>query len=330
MAGALAWPAAARAQGTSQPRTPPPAGPAKARIGIVTGLPETDPATQARLEAFRDGMDERGWTEGHNLVLDIRYEAGDDQRAQRLVGELLTHEPNVLLTQGLPAAAAARDATAISPGTPSVVFVAVPDPVGAGLIRSLARPGGNLTGLASDGPGLGARWVALLKEIAPPVQRVLVLAHRRTPFDKAGIEAAAKRLGLAVTYAQVEAEAAVASAIDAFAGTPGGGLLLPTDAFISSCRATIIARTRKYKLPLMAGNPPFVPDGGLVYYGADVVDLYRRAAHYADSLLRGASPADLPVRQPDHFQTVINLQTALSLGLNPSPDLLARADEIYR
>lgn len=320
LAGALAWPALASAQTV----------PSKARIGIVTGLPETDPATQARLDAFRAGMDERGWREGRTLTLDIRYEAGDDARARRLVGELLAREPNVLLTQGLPAAAAARDATAISPGTPSVVFVAVPDPVGGGLIQSLARPGGNLTGLASDGPGLAAKSVDLLKEIAPSLRRLLVLAHRRTPFDKAGIETAARRLGLDVTYAQVETVAAVVIAIDAFARTPGGGLLLPTDAFISSCRGTIIASARKYGLPLMAGNPPFIADGGLAYYGADVVDLYRRSAHYVDSLLRGASAADLPVRQPDHFQMVINLQTALTLGLNPSPDLLARADEIYR
>jgi putative ABC transport system substrate-binding protein len=297
------------------------------RVGILTGLAEADPATKARLDGFREGMAALGWREGQNLAIDVRYEPSSPDRARRLAAELMALKPDIALAQGLPSVVAIREA---SNGLP-LVFVGVPDPVNARLVESLARPGNQTTGFTSTEPSFGAKWIELLKEISPPTQRLLVLTQQSAALYRPGIEQAMKQFGVEVAFAQVNSAADIQTVLDGFAGTAAGagGLILPTDLFTASHRQQIIALAARHRLPLITGNPPFPPDGGLMYYGADFVDLYRRAAGYVDRILRGTRPADLPVQQPATFQMSINLKTAAALGLTVSPTLRARTDEVF-
>jgi len=297
------------------------------RVAILTGLAETDPATKARLAGFRDAMKALGWREGQNLVIDVRYEPNSPERARRLAAELAALKPDIAVLQGLPSVVALREVNA---GLP-LVFMGVPDPVKLGLVESLARPGAFATGFTATEPSFGGKWIELLKEIAPATQRLLVLSQQSVILYRPSIEQAAQRLGIEVSYAQVNSEAEIESVLEGFAGTAAGagGLILPTDLFTAGHRKQIIALAARHRLPLITGNPPFPQDGGLMYYGTDFVDLYRRAAGYVDRILRGSRPADLPVQQPTAFQMSINLKTAASLGLAVPPALRARADEIF-
>ncbi len=296
------------------------------RVALLTGLGEEDPASKARIAAFRAAMAALGWHEGQNLALDLRYEPSSVERARKLVTELYALKPEVGVMQGLPAANASRAVDAAIP----VVFVAVPDPVSMKLIDSLARPGGNMTGVTSTEPSFGAKWIELLKEIAPATQRLLVLSQQNPVIYKAHLGEAARHFGAELSFAQVNSEADIQSALDGFAaGGAGGGLVLPTDLFTAARRKQIIALSAQHRLPLITGNPPFPADGGLMYYGADFVDLYRRAAGYVDRILKGNAPANLPVQQPTTFQMSINLKTAAALGLTVPATLRARADEVF-
>jgi putative ABC transport system substrate-binding protein len=296
------------------------------RVAILTGLAEADAATKARLAGFRDGMAALGWREGQNLAIDVRYEPSSAERARRLAGELTALKPDICLAQGLPSVVAMREANA---GLP-LVFVGVSDPVNSRLVESLARPGAATTGFTSTEPSFGAKWIELLKEISPGTQRLLVLTQQSAGIYRASIEQAMKQFGVEVSFAQVNSTAEIETTIDGFAGTAAGagGLILPTDLYTAGHRRQIIALAARHRLPLITGNPPFPVDGGLMYYGADFVDLYRRAAGYVDRILRGTRPADLPVQQPAIFQLSINLKTATALGLAVPPRLRALADEV--
>lgn len=296
----------------------------RARVAMLTGLAADDPATIRRLAEFRAGMAARGWREGQNLVLDVRYEQTTDARTDQAAAELLALKPDVAVAQGLPASLAMQRADKTLP----VVFIGVPDPVSLKLVESLARPGGTLTGVTSTEPSFGAKWLDLMRQVSPATRRVLVMARGNVAFYKADMERAAGHLGFEISYLQFDKPAEIAPAITDFAAGGAGGLVLPTDIFTAVHRKAIIALSLEHKLPLVTGNSPYTPDGGLIFYGADFFDLYRRAAGHVDRILQGARPADLPAEQPTAFQLAINLKTARVLGLGVPPSILARADEV--
>ena len=294
-----------------------------ARVAVLTGLTEEDAETKARLAAFRGAMAALGWHDGQNLVIDTRYSPDTEDRARQLVAELLALRPDVALIQapGMPAILRANSPV-------PVVFVLGPDPVGSKWVESLAHPGGNVTGLTAAEPSIGSKWVELLKEIAPDVQHIAVVAHYNLLYYKLGIDAAGKQLGIEIVYAQEESPADIEATIGRLAARPNGGLVLPTDAFTTAHRKRIIELAMRHRLPLSSGSGPFAGDGGLIVYSVDTVDVYRRSAAYVDRILRGAKPAELPVQQPTTFQLLINMKTAKALGLTIPPSVLARADEV--
>jgi putative ABC transport system substrate-binding protein len=294
------------------------------RVAVLTGLTEQDRETKARLAAFRQAMAALGWHEGQNLVIDTRFAPDTEDRARALVAELLALRPDVAVIQA-PGMAAMRQANSTVP----VVFVLGSDPVGAKWVESLAHPGGNITGLASAELSVGAKWVELLKETAPGVQHIAVVAHYpNNVLYRPVIEAAAKQLSIEIVYAQVDSPADIEAAIGTLAARPNGGLVLPTDAFTSAHRKQIVELAMRHRLPLSSGSEPFAHEGGLIVYAVDTVDVYRRSAAYVDRILRGAKPAELPVQQPTTYLLNINMKTAKALGLTIPPSILARADEV--
>jgi putative ABC transport system substrate-binding protein len=297
--------------------------PKTARIGVLSGLAESDPVTQERLAALRSGLAAAGWREGRNLTLDTRFAPTSDELAHRLVAELLALSPDLLIVQG-PGVAAAQKATRSTP----IVFVVTPDPVGAGFVETLARPGGNITGFTSTEPSFGAKWIELLKEVAPSLQRIAVMTHNAVRFYRSSFDDAARHFGIELLFRHVDSQAEIETALAELTAQPNSGLILPTDAFTAVLRRPIIDLCLRHKLPMITGNQPFPRDGGLMYYGADIIDVYRRSADYVDRILKGAAVAELPVQQPTTFQMVINLRTAASLGLTVSPTVRALADEV--
>jgi len=291
------------------------------RIGVLTGLGRDDPATVARLAALRDGLAAAGWREGRNIRIEARFAPGTDASPEALVAELLSLGPEVLVVQA-PGMRAARAATRTVP----IVFVLGADPVAEGWVESLARPGGNVTGFSANEPSFGPKWLQLLTEIAPAVRRVLVVEvfARAAPT----ILPVAGQFGVEALAPTLQSLSDIEAAITDFAQAPHGGLIVPTDAYTSSHRKPIIELAIRLRLPLVSGNSPFPQDGGLLYYGTDTVDIYRRAADYVDRILRGARPADLPVQQPVKFSMIVNLRTARAIGLEVPPTLLAGANEV--
>jgi putative ABC transport system substrate-binding protein len=291
------------------------------RVGVLTGLGRDDPATKARLAAFRASLEAAGWVEGRNLRIDTRFAPGTDATPEAEVADLLSLEPEVLVIQapGMPAALAATR-------TVPIVFVLGGDPAASGWVQSLAHPGGNVTGFTAIEPGFGSKWLQLLTQIAPSVRRVLVVEV----FQRAGqaIAAAADQFGVEVVSPNLQSIEEIEAAITDFARTPQGGLIVPTDAYTASHRKPIIDLAMRHRLPLVSGNSPFPQAGGLLYYGPDPVDLYRRSATYVDRILRGERPADLPVQQPTKFSMIVNLKTAKALDIVVPPLLLAEADEV--
>jgi putative ABC transport system substrate-binding protein len=293
------------------------------RVGVLTGLTESDPATVARLAAFREGMAAAGWREGHNLTIDTRYAPNTPEISQRLIAELLAQKPDLLVAQG-PSVAAAQQATSTVP----IVMVVLPDPVGAKVVASLAHPGGNITGFTSTEPSFGAKWIELLHEVKPDLKRVMVLWHNDVTMYQSNFADAARHFAVEVVQTHVETADEIEPTIAFFAKKPDGGLVLPTDAFTAINRKAIIELSLRHRLPLVTGNPPFPEDGGLMFYGADIIDIYRRAAVYVDRILKGAVPGELPVQQPTTLQLVINLKTAAALGLQVPDSLRVRADQV--
>ena len=318
LGGAAAWPVAARGQQPERMR----------RIGVLVAYAESDPEAQARIAAFRQGLREVGWTEGRNLRMELGWGTGDPDRARTLATELISIAPDVIVAHGTPALTALYRATRTIP----VVFVSVIDPVGAGYVQSLAQPGGNITGFSTFEPEIGGKWLELLKEIAPGVSRVAgILDPGFKGFAGVwgAIENMAPRLGLQLKNLPFQAPTDdLESAVARFAQELGGGLIVLPTALNAVQRNRIFSSAARGGLPAMYAFRFYATDGGLMSYGIDTVDLFRRSAFYVDRILKGEKPADLPVQAPTKFEMVINLKTARALGLNVSPMLLARADEV--
>ena len=313
---AVAWPLVAFAQQSE-----------RRRIGVLAGLDPDDLDMRARIGAFQQGLQQLGWTIGQNVQIDIREGAGDADRIRRHAEELVGLAPDVILATGASVVAPLLKATRTVP----VVFTNVVDPVGAGFVDSLAKPGGNVTGFVSFEYGLSAKWLELLKDIAPRVTRVAVI---RDPEISAGtgqfgaIQGAASSLGLELIAVNPREASEIERAIAAFARTPNGGLISTSSALVIIHRDLIIGLAAKHKLPAVYHRRVFPASGGLISYGPDVIDLSRRAAGYVDRILKGEKPAELPVQAPSKYELVINLKTAKALGLSVPPSLLASANEV--
>jgi putative tryptophan/tyrosine transport system substrate-binding protein len=297
------------------------------RVGVLISNVENDPTSQAYVTAFAEALRHLGWVEGKNIRIDYRFAAGDPTLFKTYATELVGLSPDVILASTPPAVAALRQQTRTIP----IVFALVADPVGLGFVQSLARPGANITGFSSFDAPLMGKWLQLLKEIAPSVTRVAVIFNPDTaPYaslaDRA-IEAAAPSFGITVTLAPVHDDAAIEEAVTGQAREPGGGLISLPDSFKTTHRDAIIGAATRHRLPLV-GTPDFLSAGGLISYMFDPVDMHAQAASYIDRILRGASPADLPVQQPTKYALIINLKTAKALGLTVPPGMLQLADEV--
>ena len=315
---AAAGPLAARAQ---QPRE------RMRRIGVLMPLAADDAESQVRLGAFLQALALSGWSIGHNVSLDIRWAAGDPERIRKYAMELASRAPDVILAHANAAVGALLQATRTVP----IVFPVAGDPVGTGLVASLARPGGNVTGFMQFEFGLSGKWLELLKEVAPNVTRAAVL---RDPLFGTGtsqfaaIQAVAPSLRVEVTPVNVRDTGEIEGDIAAFARSPDGGLIATASAAPARYRDLIVTLAARHKLPAVYSERNFVVAGGLISYGANMIDRYRQAASYVDRILKGEKPADLPVQAPTKYELVINLKTAKALGLEVPPTLLARADEV--
>jgi putative tryptophan/tyrosine transport system substrate-binding protein len=313
---AAAWPLGASAQQSERMR----------RLGVLMNSTADDAVSQDRLTAFVQGLQELGWTVGRNLQIDYRWGAGSVERYRTFAAELVALTPDILVTVGAPAVEALQRATRTVP----IVFTSVTDPVGGGLVASLARPGGNTTGFTLSEYGLSGKWLELLKEIAPRVMRTAVL---RDPVavgigQFAAIQAVAPSLQVELSPVDVRDAGEIERAVTAFADRPNGALIVTASAFTMIHRELIIALARRHQLPAVYPFRYYITGGGLISYGPDPIDLARRAASYVDRILKGESPADLPVQNPTKYELVINLKTAKALGLEIPPTLLARADKV--
>jgi putative ABC transport system substrate-binding protein len=314
---AATWPAAARAQPERL-----------RRIGVLIALPEHDPDTKARLAAFRQGLEQLGWLDGRNVRIDYRF-APAGARAQVLSKELVALQPDVILAHATLATTALQRESKVTP----IVFVSVADPIGSGFVASLARPGGNLTGILLFEASITGKWLAMLKEIAPHIARAaLVVNPKSAPFYlyylRAG-EAAAPSLAIEVVLAPIEDSATdIERSIESIARVPNSGLALLPDTTALVHRDRLIALAARHRVPAVYHDRQFVAAGGLMCYTTDRFDQFRRAASYVDRILRGAKPGDLPLEAPTKYETVVNLKTAKALGLVVPPTLLVRADEV--
>jgi putative ABC transport system substrate-binding protein len=317
LGGAAAWPLAARAQQPDQVR----------RVGVLMNVAADDPEAHARNVAFLQSLQEFGWTEGRNLRIDHRWAAGDADRLRRDAAELLALAPDVVLASGTSTVGPLQKVTRTVP----IVFAGVADPIGAGFVDSMARPGGNTTGFISFEYGLSGKWLELLKQIAPGVTRVAVL---RDPDISGGtgqfgaIQSVAPSLGVELSPVNVRDAGEIERAVAAFAHGSNGGLIVTASGLAVVHRDLIITLAARHKLPTVYYYRFFVTAGGLVSYGPDPHDQYRRAAGYVDRILKGEKPADLPVQAPTKLELVINLKTAKALGLDVPSTVLARADEV--
>jgi putative tryptophan/tyrosine transport system substrate-binding protein len=316
---AVAWPLAARAQQHERVR----------RIGVLSGFADRDPDMERRLAAFRQRLQQLGWTDDRNIRFNYhRWNADDVDRARAAAEELVGQQPDVILAHTSISVAALRRETRTIP----IVFTVVSEPVAQGFVQSLARPGGNITGFTFLEPTVGAKWLELLKETAPPVTRVAVMFNPEvTPsavlFSRSA-ETGARQFAVQVVAAPVREPSEIEGVMTMLGREPGGGLILPGDTFTSLHRKSIVELAARHRLPAIYAFRYFTADGGLVSYGLDPLDQYRQAAGYVDRILRGEKPADLPVQQPTKYELVINLKTAKALGLTVPNTLLATADEV--
>jgi putative ABC transport system substrate-binding protein len=314
---AATWPLAARAQQTRQMR----------RIAVLMVLGADDPEGQARVAAFAQGLQQLGWSVGQNVQIDYRWASVDAEELRKYAAELVALKPDVILAHSSSAVAQLLQATRAVP----IVFTNVADPVGAGYVDGLARPGGNATGFTVFEYAMGGKWLELLKEIAPHVTRAAVVRDSTIaagPAEFGAIQAVAPSLGVELRPVDIRDANEMERAITMFAGSPNGGLIVTGSAAATIHRQLIVALAARHQLPAVYYTRYFVTAGGLVSYGPDYVDQYRLAAAYVDRILKGEKPADLPVQTPTKFQTVINLKTARAQGLTVPPALLARADEV--
>jgi putative ABC transport system substrate-binding protein len=288
----------------------------------------TDPEGQAQVAAFLQALQQLGWSEGRNLRIDTRWGENDVERDRRYATELLAFAPDVILASGTLSVAAVRHVTRTSP----IVFAGVSDPVGAGLVDTLARPGGNVTGFMIFEYSLSGKWLELLKEIAPRLMRAAVLRDAANPAGIAqfgAIQAVAQSLGVELRPVDTRDAGEIERSIASFASAANGGLIVTPSAAVSAHHDLIIMLAARHKLPAVYGNRfSVIVGGGLVCYGPDIADQFRQAAGYVDRILKGEKPGELPVQAPNKYELVINLKTARALGLDMPPTLLARADEV--
>jgi putative ABC transport system substrate-binding protein len=312
---AVAWPLAARAQQGERLR----------RIGVLMAIAPGDSESLRRVKAFESAWPELGWVKGRNIQVDYRWAAGNLDNLRSRAAELVAVAPEVIMAVGTPVLAAVRAATQSIP----IVFVGVSDPDGTGVVASMARPGGNITGFANFEPTIGGKWLQALKELAPHVTRVAVLRNppALASFQRT-IKAVAPSLGIEPLDCGARSAVEIERAFGAFTGQPNVGLIVLPDPSFTSQRRLIVELAAKHRMPAVYPFRSFVDDGGLMAYSVDVIDQVRRSTSYIDRILKGAKPGELPVQAPIKFELVINLKTAKALGLTVPPMLLARADAV--
>jgi ABC-type uncharacterized transport system substrate-binding protein len=314
---AAAWPLAARAQQGEQIR----------RIGVLHSLAAGDTEGQARLTAFVQGLQELGWTDGRNVRIDYRWTAGDPEHARRYAAELVALAPDVILAHGGSVVPSLLQVTRTVP----IVFTQTPDPVGAGFVNSLARPGGNVTGFTAYEYGISAKWLELLKEIAPRVTRVAVIRDAAIASGTGqwgALQSVAPSFGVELSPVNLLDAGEIERAVAAFARSPNSGVIVTASTLAVVHRELIVTLAARHKLPAVYFARYFVIGGGLISYGPDTIDPHRRAAGYVDRILKGEKPADLPVQAPTKYELAISLKTAKTLGLDVPTSLIALADEV--
>jgi putative tryptophan/tyrosine transport system substrate-binding protein len=313
----VAWPLAARAQQPERMR----------RIGVLMYGDENDYDLRGRLLGFIQSLAKSGWADSRNLLVDVRWTVANLDLVRRHAKELVALKPDVLVATSTPATAAFQDET---PDIP-IVFVGISDPVGAGFVANLAHPGGNLTGFINIEAGMGGKWLELLNEIAPGIQRVAIMFSPDTStaaYYMPSLETAARSLGVTPVAAPVRSDADIETVIAMLGREPGGGFILPPDGFTTAHRGLITSLAEQANLPFVAAVASLAREGGLLSYGPDSVDIYRHAASYVDRILRGTKPAELPVQVPVKFEMIVNAKTAKALGLRLPQSILLRADEV--
>jgi putative ABC transport system substrate-binding protein len=316
---AVVWPCAAHAQQPDRMR----------RIGVLMGFGENDPEAKAQLSGFMQGLADLGWTDGRNLRMDFRWAADNIDRMRMFAKELVDLRPEMILSGTTPVTAALQRETRTIP----IVFAGISDPVGAGFVAGLPRPGGNLTGFINLEAAMAGKWVELLTEIAPTVKRVAAMFNPDTSpgggsYYLPAFEAAARSLKVAPIEAPVHSDAEIEQVITSLSREPGSGLVVMPDGFMQVHLAPTISLAARNNVAAVYTNSVFVRDGGLLSYGADYIDIFRRSASYVDRILRGAKPAELPVQLPVKFEMALNAKTAKALGLAVPPSILLRADEV--
>ena len=315
-AAAASWPLVVRAQQTDPVR----------RIGVLMTTAD-DREGQRRLNAFREGLDKRGWTDAKNVRIEVTWSVSNAEAAEAAVKALLGRAPDLILASGTSATSAAHRATAAIP----MVFTVVSEPIEQGFVKTLAHPGGNITGFSNLEPSLGGKWIELLKEIAPAVTRVAIIFNPQTApaafVTSQSADQAAGKLAIELVRSPIHDVAGIESAIAGLRSQTDGLILLP-DTFVNIHRKLVVELASRLRLPAIYPFSYVVAEGGLASYGIDLADSFRQAAVYVDRIFRGEKPADLPVQQPTKFDLAINLRTAKALGLIVSPELLARAEEV--
>ena len=316
---AAAWPFAARAQQPGRMR----------RVGVLFAFFDSDPESQARIAAFQQELESLGWRDGHNIQIDYRWANGDAERFRAFAAELVAARPDVLVGHASPSAEALARATRTIP----IIFAVVSDPVGSGLAASLSEPGRNATGFTNFATSTGAKWVEFLKALSPRLARVALLFNPATAPGRGStylqsVEAAAESFGIDSTHATASNAAQIEDAIATLSRRPNSALIVMPDVFMTNHRDLITALATRHGLPAIYPFRYFADGGGLISYGVDLSDIFRRAASYVDKVLRGALPSSLPVQHLDKFELVINLRTARALGLDVPRILLARANRV--
>jgi putative ABC transport system substrate-binding protein len=313
---AAAWPLAARAQQGDRVR----------RIGVLIGLDENDPVARSRISAFTRALADLGWSDSRNVRLDLRWAGAEANRIRALAQELVGLHPDIIVTDTTQAATALQRETRTIP----IVFASLSDPVASGIVPRLNQPGGNITGFANWEASLGGKWLELLSEITPGLKRAAIMFNPDTAPTTymPSVETAARSLKIAPIPAPVHSDTEIETAIIGLGREPGGGLVVMPDVFVHVHRAPIILAAARNNVPAVYYLSDFARDGGLLSYGIDQVENYRRAATYVDRILHGAKPAELPVQLPTKFDMIVNLKTAKALGLTVPPSILLRADEV--
>lgn len=318
LGGASTWPLVARAQ---QPRR-------IVRIGVLMSLSDNDPGAKVEASALESGLQILGWTNGANTEIDYRWPGGSVEQSRVFAKEIVALHPDILVARSTPATLALMSETQAIP----IVFVQVADPVASGIVANLAKPGGNVTGFTNVEPSLGGKWLELLKEAAPTLRHVAIMFNPATAPYSSGfsdsIATAGRALKVEVTTAPVGNTIEIDTALAALAERPSGGLIVIPDTFVLQHREQVVALATKFNLPAIFSTIDYSRSGGMLCYGVDTRDLFRRAAAYVDKILRGVKPADLPVQQPVKFDLVVNMRTARALGLTIPESFLSRADQV--